>query len=410
MKFLWLCVQGHEDRVKTAWLHSPARSRTFWPWEPPPRFTVASFSCAWTHNVSDMSHNVTQNFRNHDRHLSPSFSPFTTVFFFRSPSVPAPWPYVWSAWPCHPCFNSCAGGNPTYQWIMNEINETKKKTSGKTRNGEQNRSWNVFCFSRHHESKSFGTLWQDAASDPKGKNGKWLNEGGWLQWFKSKEVKRSVEFKDDKAEILRSLFCGMLGKHSESVTCTSCRSSSSSNSSKLEWLETTHHWLDRTPRKKHTKKRFVQLILLTPIRPTQQRILIIIHDYFIIFVQSTSDYFTDFCDFCVFVFAIFWRSSGGADFGALRPDWSSSGMMRRMQCWASQNEVNKINRSEVGSDRWNWWESPVIFCDSSSALKIVDSDVHLLRSSCHSGKIDSFGSLHAAPCIDVSLMYHWSTR
>ena len=58
------------------------------------------------------------------------------------------------------------------------------------------------------------------------------------------------------------------------------------------------------------------------------------------------------------------------------------------ECNAGPSKVNKINRSEVGSDIWNWSESPVI----------ADSDVHL-RCSCHSRNIDSFGCTTMRWCI-----------
>lgn len=125
------------------------------------------------------------------------------------------------------------------------------------------------------------------------------------------------------------------------------------------------------------------------------------NDDFFIFVQSTSDYFTDFCDFCVCLSFLSFLSSGDqavertlvlSDLVGAPPEWWG-------ECNAGPSKVNKINRSEeseVGSDIWNWSKSPVI-CDSS-ALKIADSDVHL-RCSCHSGNIDSFGCSTMHWCI-----------
>lgn len=200
MKFLWRCVQiGREDRVIwKAWL----AVRTFWPWEPPPRFTVASFSCRLPkldrnlptcHTCVTMCKHIGTGTKNHppatNRWVPTVLGVFANSFtlflanHFLSPSVPAPWPYVWSAWPCHPCLKN----SPAVTQLIGE-----KKREENRRKAEK--CWNVS--SRHisnpsplvHSGRMQLRAQAKMESGESSESG-WVkkechNEGGWL-WMSS---------------------------------------------------------------------------------------------------------------------------------------------------------------------------------------------------------------------------------
>lgn len=302
---------------------------------------------------------------------------------FLSPSVPAPWPYVWSAWPCHPCLKN----SPAVTQLIGE-----KKREENRRKAEK--CWNVS--SRHisnpsplvHSGRMQLRAQAKMESGESGESG-WVkkechNEGGWLwmsSWLQCSE----------KAEIFSFLQLGSTrnlahARHAGRAQAQTARSLSGSK----------------------------PLTGLTEQEKNAPTIIICHRTHWEFCLTDSPDTYkynrnTEYFDhkswwsyhICAIYFRrlhwFLWFLCVCLSYPLVIKRWSGLWCSQTWLELLRNDEENamlglakscKVNRSEVGSDIWNWSESPVI----------ADSDVHL-RCSCHSRNIDSFGCTTMRWCI-----------